>query len=327
MKPEELQRTLVDTVRDLVMKATSDMAAPIYENEAEGICIRDIVSVDGKETRGSGRAEGRSDEERRNLNQLNVQSTQYGITLSSTRISEKSNEIPEAQRVLRELDLRGCVVTADALNTQKETARVIRQEARGDYCLALKANQKGAWSDVADYFHDKGILKELKSGDVLRESEEDSRRRITREYMISGDIGWFADREGWAGLRSIGYERKTVEDKKDGTKSVEERYFLTSLIPDASLFAIVVRRHWHVENLLHWVLDVTFREDSQRTRNKVVLENLSLVRRFVISILKILKAYYKLSYNKIRRKIGRRFDKEIPVIFATLKKLYDEDNA
>ena len=90
MKPEELQRTLVDTVCDLVMKATSDMAAPIYENEAEGICIRDIVSVDGKETRGSGRAEGRSDEERRNLNQLNVQSTQYGITLSSTRISEKS---------------------------------------------------------------------------------------------------------------------------------------------------------------------------------------------------------------------------------------------
>lgn len=188
MKPEELQRTLVDTVCDLVMKATSDMAAPIYENEAEGICIRDIVSVNGKETRGSGRAEGRSDEERRNLNQLNVQSTQYGITLSSTRISEKSNEIPEAQRVLRKLDLRGCVVTADALNTQKETARVIRQEARGDYCLALKANQKGAWSDVADYFHDKGILKELKrgkNGDVLRESEEDSRRRITREYMIA----------------------------------------------------------------------------------------------------------------------------------------------
>ena len=120
--------------------------------------------------------------------------------------------------------------------------------------------------------------------------------------------------------------RSAAAFRKDGTESVEERYFLTSLIPDASLFAIVVRRHWHVENLLHWVLDVTFKEDSQRTRNKVALENLSLVRRFVISILKILKSWYKLSYNKIRRKIGRRFDKEIPVIFATLKKLYDEGN-
>ena len=80
-----------------------------------------------------------------------------------------------------------------------------------------------------------------------------------------------------------------------------------------------------MENLLHWVLDVTFRENRQRTRNKIALENISLVRRFVISILKILKEYYGISYNKIRRKIGRRFEDEIPGIFATLRKLYGAD--
>ncbi len=90
------------------------------------------------------------------------------------------------------------------------------------------------------------------------------------------------------------------------------------------MFSTVVRRHWHVENLPHWILDVTFHEDDLRTREKKALHNLGLIRRSVLSLLKILKAYYgNISYKHIRRRIGRTFESQVPVIFSVVKELYD----
>ena len=117
---EELQSLLVEILKDIIIRATKDMEMPLYTHDELGIRVTDIVAVDGKETRNSGKKNAVDKADMRNLNELNVQSTEYGITLSSTRIDEKTNEIPEAQKVLKSLDLRGCIVTADALNTQKE---------------------------------------------------------------------------------------------------------------------------------------------------------------------------------------------------------------
>ena len=323
--PDELQGLLVNTMRNIIMRATKEMGMPLYTNEELGIEISDIVAIDGKETRGTGKKNGESEEERRNLNELNVQSTEYGITLSSTRIGEKTNEIPEAQAVLKKMDLRKCVVTADALNTQKETAHSIVHDAHADYCLAVKANQRNAYTDIRDYFSDEKLLETLeRQGFTCRKEEEFfSDKVVVREYYITEDIQWFADRRLWEKLTSIGYERKTVK-YKDGKTTVEERYFLCSIKADAELFSTVVRRHWHVENLLHWILDVTFREDSLRTREKKALHNLGLIRRSVLSLLKVLKAYYgNISYKHMRRRIGRKFETQIPVIFAVVKELYD----
>ncbi len=319
----ELERILVDTLLDIIVKATENDDLYLYTNEELGIAVDDVLAVDGKETRGTAKADGETIEDRRNMNNLNVQSTEYGITLSSTRIDEKSNEIPEAQKVLKNMDLKGTVVTADALNTQKGTADVII-ESKGDYCLALKSNHKLIYAEIGDYF-DKETQSALKAKKCYRkETEESSGKKITREYYISGDLDWFEDRKKWKKLTSIGYEKKTTKNLKNGETGVEERYYLCSFPADVELLSICVRRHWHVENLLHWVLDVTFRQDSLRTKNKTALNNLGHVQRFVLSILKILKSYYGKSFKRIREHIGRKFREELPVVFSALKILYDK---
>jgi predicted transposase YbfD/YdcC len=319
----ELERMLVDTLLDIIVKATANDDLYLYTNEELGIAVGDVLAVDGKETRGTAKADGETIEDRRNMNNLHVQSTEYGITLSATRIDEKSNEIPEAQKVLKKMDLKGTVVTADALNTQKGTADVII-ESKGDYCLALKSNHKLVYAEIGDYF-DKETRSALKAKKCYRkETEESSGKKITREYYISGDLDWFEDRKKWKKLTSIGYEKKTTKNLKNGETGVEERYYLCSFPADVELFSICVRRHWHVENLLHWVLDVTFRQDSLRTKNKTALNNLGHVQRFVLSILKILKSYYGKSFKRIREHIGRKFREELPVVFSALKILYDK---
>lgn len=326
IKPEELQKILVDILKAIIIRSTKEMGMPLYTQDELGISVTDIVAIDGKETCGTGNKKADDENDRRNLNELNVLSTEYGITLSSTRINEKTNEIPEAQAVLKTLDLKGTIVTADALNTQKETARVIVEDARGDYCLALKANQKNTYTDVSEYYHSEETLLELQKKDhcYCKEEEYLSDRTVIREYYLSEEIGWFADKKLWKKLTSVGYERK-VTKYKNGATNIEERYFLCSFRADAVLLSIVVRRHWHVENLLHWLLDVTFKEDSLTTRNKKALHNLGLIRRFVLSLIKALKTYYgNISYRMIRRHIGRKFDKEIPVIFSAFKVLYDQ---
>ena len=321
----ELERMLVDVLLDIIVRATKDDNLHLYTNEELGIAVDDIIAIDGKETRGTAKKGSENECESRNMNNLNVQSTEYGITLSSTRISEKSNEIPEAQRVLKKMNLKGTVVTADALNTQKDTARVI-VESKGDYCLALKSNHKLIHAEIGDYF-DKDTLAGLRKQSLCyrKETEESSGKKVMREYYISGDIEWFADKSKWMKLESIGYEKKTTKNMKTGDKSIEERYFLCSFPPDAELFAICVRRHWHVENLLHWVLDVAFRQDYLRTKNKTAMNNLGHVQRFVLSILKILKSYYRnKSFKRMREHIGRKFNEQLPVIFSALKILYDK---
>jgi len=325
IKPDELQNILVSILRETIERASKDIDEYLYKNEALNIYIKDVVAIDGKETRNTGNEKKEAVEDQRNFNTLNVYSTEYGIALSSTRIDEKTNEIPEAQKVLKNLDLKGCIVTADALNTQKETARAIVEDAHGDYCLAVKGNQHKLYNDLVDYFQDESLLKEVreKDGCYLKESEETNHKEEIREHYITDDISWFEDNKLWISLKSFGYIKKTTTNKDTGEVSIEERYYICSFKPDAELLSVVIRRHWHVENLLHWVLDVVFREDSLRTRQKKALENLGLIKRFVLSILKVVKEYYKMSFRYIRRKIGRNLEKEIPVIFATLKKMYE----
>ena len=217
-------------------------------------------------------------------------STEWGICLSSTRIDEKSNEIPEMQDIMGKLDCQGCVVTADAMNTQKETARAIIKEAHADYCLALKENQKTAYHEVKEYFASEELLKESMAvdGQYLKATEKTASSTVIREYFITDDIKWFEDRKDWEKLGSIGYERRTITRKGTDETIMEERYFLCSMKPIAELFAIVARRHWHIENNLHWVLHIVFREDQLRSKEKNGIHNLSLIRRFVLFIYNVI---------------------------------------
>lgn len=327
LRSDELQSMLVNILIRIVTVAGKKIDEYLYKNDELDCYIKDVIAADGKETHNTGKKSSADPTERRNLNEFNVMSTEWGLTLSSTRIDEKSNEIPEMQKVMKQLDCRGCVVTADAMNTQKATAEAIVEEAHGDYCLALKENQKTAYLEVKEYFACEELLKEIltKKGQYCKETEETACHTITREYFITDNINWFETRKEWKKLTSIGYERKTITQKETGEVSVEERYYLCSIKPIAELFAIVVRRHWHIENGLHWVLDIVFKEDKLRSKEKNGIHNLGLIRRFAMFIIKLLKVYYHRSMKRIRNKIGRNLGTEIPVILAVLKVLYDND--
>lgn len=327
LRSDELQSMLVNILIRIVTVAGKKIDEYLYKNDELDCYIKDVIAADGKETHNTGKKSSADPTERRNLNEFNVMSTEWGLTLSSTRIDEKSNEIPEMQKVMKQLDCRGCVVTADAMNTQKATAEAIVEEAHGDYCLALKENQKTAYLEVKEYFACEELLKEIltKKGQYCKETEETACHTITREYFITDNINWFETRKEWKKLTSIGYERKTITQKETGEVSVEERYYLCSIKPIAELFAIVVRRHWHIENGLHWVLDIVFKEDKLRSKEKNGIHNLGLIRRFAMFIIKLLKIYYHRSMKRIRNKIGRNLETEIPVILAVLKVLYDND--
>lgn len=327
LRPDELQGMLVNILIQLITAAGKGLNEYLYRNDALGCCIRDVIAADGKETRNTAKRNSTVTEDSRNLNEFNVMSTEWGICLSSTRIEEKSNEIPEMQKVIKQIDCRGCIVTADAMNTQKATARAIVKDAHGDYCLALKENHKTAYEEMKEYFSCDDFLKMVmgQDGRYLKETEHTSDLIITREYFITNDIQWFEDRKEWEKLTSIGYERKTITQKRTADVKVEGRYYLCSIPPIAELFATAVRRHWHIENGLHWTLDVVFREDKLRSKEKNGVHNLGLIRRFVMFIIKLLKVYYQRSMKRIRNKIGRNLEGEIPVILATLKVLYDND--
>ena len=325
IKHDELQTILVRILKETIKKACAN--GNVYENSELDLYFDDIISIDGKETCKSGNPNKKDIKDQRNFNVLNVQSTETGITLSTIKIDEKTNEIPEAQAVLKTLDLSKCIVTTDALNTQKSTVDAIINDAKGDYCLAVKGNQKTLFEDLVLYFSDEEFLDAIKKNKLgyLIVTEEDRTRIITWEHFITDDIEWYEDREKWNSLKSFGYVKKTIYDKNKDKQNIEERYYICSFKPVAQLFSLVIRRHWHVE-VLHWMLDVVFKEDSLRTKEKKALHNLGLINRFVLSILKILKPYYNnISYQHIRRKIDRNFKKEIPVVFAVIKKLYSDE--
>ena len=218
LRSDELQSMLVNILIQLVTAAGKELDEYLYRNDELGCYIRDVIAADGKETRNTAKKNSLEREASRNLNEFNVMSTEWGICLSSTRIDEKSNEIPEMQKVMKQIDCRGCIVTADAMNTQKATARAIIKEAHGDYCLALKENQKTAHREVKEYFASEELRKGIqeKEGGYLKETEMPPGQTITREYFITNDIHWFEDRKEWEKLTSIGYERKTTADEETG---------------------------------------------------------------------------------------------------------------
>ena len=327
LRPEEVQDMLVNILAQMVTAAGKRLDEYLYKNEELDCYIRDVIAADGKETHNTGKKKSEDAAERRNLQEFNVMSTEWGISFSSTRIDEKSNEIPQMQKVMKQIDCRGCIVTADAMNAQKATAEAIIKQARGDYCLALKGNHGTVWREVKEYFACEELLEKIKKkeGQYFREEETRTYETVTREYFITDSLEWFEDRKEWEKLQSIGYERKSISRKETGETTVEERYYLCSIKPIAVLFGIAVRRHWHIENGLHWVLDIVFREDRLRSKEKNGIHNLGLIRRFVMFIMKLLKVYYNRSMKRIRAKIGRNLEREMPVILSVLKVLYDND--
>jgi len=235
---------------------------------------REVVALDGKAARRAVAA-GQSP---RHL--VSVWATENGLTLGQAQVAEKSNELTAVPALLRQLELAGCIVTADALHCQKTIAREILD---ADYVLALKGNQGTTHEEIKAYLAD-AVARQDPALAALTTVEKGHGRLETRRYWQSEALGWFADRAAWPGLRSVGLVEATREvgDKV----SVERRYYLSSLPRDIALFAKAVRGHWAIENQCHWVLDVVFREDHSRARTGHAVANLGLLRRIALNLLR-----------------------------------------
>jgi predicted transposase YbfD/YdcC len=217
------------------------------------------------------------------------------LVLGQWKVADKSNEITALPQLLRVLELSGCIVTLDAMGCQKKIAQEII-ESDADYVLALKGNQETVHQEVKDFLDQalaetqKPRLRGAKLSPAaaglaaLETVEKDHGRLETRRYYQSSQLAWFADLEQWEGLKSVGMVEAMRE--VDGKTSVERRYYLSSLPVNIELFARAVRSHWGVENKLHWVMDVCFREDQSRARAGYAAENLATLRRLALNLLK-----------------------------------------
>lgn len=254
-----------------------------------------IVAIDGKTACGA----RNSSEEKSPIHIVSAWASKYRIVIGQVKTDEKSNEITAIPELLKLLDINGCIVTTDAMGCQKEIAKTIADK-NSDYVLALKGNQKLFYDEVKEYLDD-AVQTEFKdiSYSYTRSFDKGHGRKDTREYYVTEDIEWLSTRKEWENLKSIGLAIRKSEQK--GKTTVEKRYYISSLPADAVKFSNAVRKHWGVESM-HWVLDVVFDEDSNRTRKEHSPENLSLLRKFALNILRNIETERAMSGPRKRAK-------------------------
>ena len=297
----------------LLMQSVNDIIC--LSGKEKDLHEKNILSVDGKESRGSKRRSG-SRGEIKALQTLNVYSSDYGMCLAQKFIEEKTNEIPAAQELLKLMDLKGTVVTADALNCQKDTVSAI-VGSKGDYVLALKGNQPLFHEEVQGFFDDEKREEIRKSGKGYKKTmEKEHGGTALREYYITEDVGWYADRKQWKNLKAFGMVHKTLTK---GEKTEEEyRYYICSIGEDAEEFERAARGHWGVENGLHWHLDFTFKDDKNTSMAKTGAKNLQIMKKIVLSILKLVKESYKLSMKRIRYELSLDYENGVERMLSML---------
>lgn len=239
---------------------------------------RPILSIDGKTAR-------RSHDAKNDLGALHVVTAwagEYGLALGQEVCAAKSNEITAIPQLLKKIDVRGGIVTIDAMGAQKTIAEeVVRGKA--DYVLALKRNHESLHRDVVDYI-DEQLVGELEEAQELTTVDRGHGREEHRTYLQLPVPKNLPGKAAWKGLKSVGVV--TSRCVRGGEESIEIRYYLSSLGVDVDLFARAVRGHWSVENACLWSLDVTFREDDSRVRQRVLGSNITWLYRFTLSILK-----------------------------------------
>ena len=244
------------------------------------VCGQDIVAIDGKSLR-------RSHRRKKGLGPLHMVSAwsvANGLVLAQKATEAKSNEITAIPEVLELLDLKGCIVTIDAMGCQKAIAEKI-VEREGDYVLALKGNQSTLAQAVEELFIDADAVDYAGWTMDVHETTDRSHGRVEmRRYVTLTAVDKIPQGADWEKLNMVGMVQceRQVNDKR----SAETRYYIGSTGGDARRFAWAVRSHWGIENSLHWCLDIAFREDESRVRDRQAANNLAVMRHIALGLLR-----------------------------------------
>jgi predicted transposase YbfD/YdcC len=245
----------------------------------------EIVSLDGKRLRRSlNKATGST-----GIHMVSAWSWHNRLVLGQVKTDEQSNEITAIPQLLAMLDVAGCIVTIDAIGTQKPIAeQIVNQGA--DYLLALKLNQPELYKDAQSYL-DNWIARKFRDENdaIVEHSFHQTRdgehgRLESRRYWAMPVLDWIDSKHTWAGLSSIAVVE--AERTIDAKTSVHRRYYITTLPADAKRIAHAIRNHWGIENRLHWVLDTSFREDESRVRTSNAPQNLAALRHIAINLIR-----------------------------------------
>ena len=267
LRPGAFQACFVNWLKSL--RATAAAATGVEQP---------VLAVDGKTARRS--------HDRKNglgaLHSVSVWASEFGLSLGQVACAEKSNEITAIPELLRLVDIKGAIITIDAMGTQKAiAAQIIEGEA--DYVLALKGNQETLHQAVIDHIDEQleGDLAQAREHVTIEKGHGREEMRTYLQLPAPKSLPGFTP---WKGLKTIGVV--TSRCLRAGNETIEIRYYISSLAMGVKRFARAVRGHWGIENTCHWVLDVTYREDESRIREKALRENFAWLNRFTLSLLK-----------------------------------------
>jgi predicted transposase YbfD/YdcC len=245
------------------------------------VILPKLIHIDGKVLRAS----RTSEHSRTGLTVLNAFCSNTSITIGEMLIDKKSCEKAAIPKLIETLYLQNSVVTIDAIGTMTHVAAAIIDK-KGDYILALKKNNKLFYQEVESFFKHFTGTKLIQ--DISQTVDNQSGRIEKRTCSIITDLRYFPDAANWKGIKTLIHVRS--ERTINGKTTIEDRYYISSLRADAIALNYAIRRHWSVENELHWHLDVAFNEDKLRLREKNAALCLAVIRRFVLALFKQLQS-------------------------------------
>lgn len=288
--PQQLQQSFVDWVDDI----RNNIKIPDIQS---GEFDKDVISIDGKTACNS----KDSVNGKKAIHMVSALSSKYGLVLGQQKCYEKSNEITAIPKLLDLFLIEGSVITIDAMGCQKDIAsKIINKKA--DYILALKGNQGNLHKEVIDLFNKVNtpeFSKYINQSDT--QLDKDHGRIEQRECVTIENLDWLFEIHQWKGVKSIAKITATVVKGDQQTR--EDRYYISSLPGNADFMNRAVRKHWFIENKLHWILDVIFKEDYCRVRTGNGAENLNTIRKIALNTIK-LDNTIKTSFKNKRKMCG-----------------------
>lgn len=261
--------------------------------------LGDVIAIDGKVLRRSyDKANDKSP-----IHMVSAYASEAKLILAQEKVTEKSNEITAIPRLLDTLDLKGAVVTMDAMGCQKAIAEKI-VKAGGDYVIAVKGNQSTLHADIAKHFNNIFDMERNKYVNVSFQKGKSRGRLESRKCLSTEDLSWLSVKAQWKGIKSVCVvvSKRTVNN----VTTTELRYYISTLESNSSHLNAIIRSHWGIENSLHWIMDVVFREDDSRIRSGNGAENMSIIKHVALNKLQAAKPGFNksMSIKRLRKRAG-----------------------